>query len=105
MRDPPLNIVLFFKRMDNMVLGRVILFIEQITRTKVFLMIYRKFLRPRELLEMFIERFEELGEFVDDDDEEAKNTRLRYVICHVSPTFFPFICVCSVHYSNSQAAA
>ncbi|KAF9124867.1 hypothetical protein BGW39_007849 [Mortierella sp. 14UC] len=54
--------------------------IEQITRTKVFLMIYRKFLRPRELLEMFIERFEELGEFVDDDDE-AKNTRLRICAC------------------------
>ncbi|KAF9905208.1 hypothetical protein EC991_001911 [Linnemannia zychae] len=54
---------------------------EQITRTKVFLMIYRKFLRPRELLEMFIERFEELGEFVDDDDEEAKNTRLRICAC------------------------
>lgn len=48
-------------------------------------MIYRKFLRPRELLEMFIERFEELGEFVDDDDEEARNTRLRYVIRHISP--------------------
>ncbi|KAF9575191.1 hypothetical protein EC968_004127 [Mortierella alpina] len=41
-------------------------------------MIYRKFLRPRELLEMFIERFEELGEFVDEDDEEAKNTRLSW---------------------------
>ncbi|KAF9143291.1 hypothetical protein BGX30_000883 [Mortierella sp. GBA39] len=54
---------------------------EQITRTKVFLMIYRKFLRPRELLEMFIERFEELGEFVDDDDEESKNTRLRICAC------------------------
>ncbi|KAF8947769.1 hypothetical protein BGZ47_008011 [Haplosporangium gracile] len=54
---------------------------EQIARTKVFLMIYRKFLRPRELLEMFIERFEELGEFVDDDDEEAKNTRLRICAC------------------------
>ncbi|KAF9987719.1 hypothetical protein BGZ75_000190 [Mortierella antarctica] len=44
-------------------------------------MIYRKFLRPRELLEMFIERFEELGEFVDEDDEEAKNTRLRICAC------------------------
>lgn len=42
-------------------------------------MIYRKFLRPRELLEMFIERFEELKEFAgDEDEEEARNTRLRY---------------------------
>lgn len=40
-------------------------------------MIYRKFLRPRELLDMLIERFEELGEFIDDEDEEANNTRLR----------------------------
>ncbi|KAF9920193.1 hypothetical protein FBU30_010025, partial [Linnemannia zychae] len=55
--------------------------IEQIARTKVFLMIYRRFLRPRELLEMFIERFEDLGEFVDDDDEQAKNTRLRICLC------------------------
>ncbi|KAF9965545.1 hypothetical protein BGZ70_004623 [Mortierella alpina] len=55
--------------------------IEQIARTKIFLMIYRKFLRPRELLEMFIERFEELGEFIDEDDEEAKNTRLRICAC------------------------
>jgi len=58
-------------------LGRLWLLIEQIAKTKVFLMIYRKFLRPRELLDMLIERFEELGEFVDDDDEEAKNTRIR----------------------------
>jgi len=58
-------------------LGRLWLLIEQIAKTKVFLMIYRKFLRPRELLDMLIERFEELGEFVDDDDEEAKNTRFR----------------------------
>lgn len=40
-------------------------------------MIYRKFMRPRELLEMFIERFENLGEATDDDDEKARNTRLR----------------------------
>lgn len=40
-------------------------------------MIYRKFLRPRELLEMFIERFEELDDDIEDDNEEARNTRLR----------------------------
>lgn len=56
----------------------ILLKIEQIARTKVFFMIYRKFLRPRELLEMFIERFEELKEFAGDEDEEARNTRLRY---------------------------
>jgi len=57
----------------------MVLKIEQIARTKVFFMIYRKFLRPRELLEMFIERFEELKEFAgDEDEEEARNTRLRY---------------------------
>ncbi|KAG0361310.1 hypothetical protein BGZ54_009149, partial [Gamsiella multidivaricata] len=55
--------------------------LEQIARTKVFLLIYRKFLRPRELLEMFISRFEDLGEFIDDDDEEARNTRLRVCAC------------------------
>ncbi|KAF8975179.1 hypothetical protein BGZ46_009370, partial [Entomortierella lignicola] len=50
--------------------------LEHFARTKTFLMIYRKFLRPRELLEMLIERFEELGEFATDDDErmiEIKN--------------------------------
>ncbi|KAG0325084.1 hypothetical protein BG004_003300, partial [Podila humilis] len=55
--------------------------LEQHARTKVFFMIYRKFLRPRELLEMFIERFEELKEFSGDDDEEARNTRLRICAC------------------------
>ncbi|KAF9027682.1 hypothetical protein BGZ52_002407 [Haplosporangium bisporale] len=55
---------------------------EQIARTKVFFMIYRKFLRPRELLEMFIERFEELKEFAgEEDEEEARNTRLRICAC------------------------
>ncbi|KAG0005470.1 hypothetical protein BGZ65_011042 [Modicella reniformis] len=54
---------------------------EQIAKTKIFLMIYRKFLRPRELLEMFIERFEDLGESVDGDDEGAKDTRLRICAC------------------------
>lgn len=91
--------------MVDMVFDRAILFIGQITRTKVFLMIYRKFLRPRELLEMFIERFEDLGEFVD-DDEEAKNTRLRYAICHVPPPLFPILCFYDVHLcSNSQACS
>ncbi|KAF9099228.1 hypothetical protein BGX23_003463 [Mortierella sp. AD031] len=66
---------------DQLTIPDYINTLEQITRTKVFLMIYRKFLRPRELLEMFIERFEELGEFVDDDDDEAKNTRLRICAC------------------------
>ncbi|KAI8346957.1 hypothetical protein B0O80DRAFT_221594 [Mortierella sp. GBAus27b] len=55
--------------------------VEQITKTKVFLMIYRKFLRPRELLEMFIDRFEDVGKTTDDDDEEARNTRLRICAC------------------------
>ncbi|KAF9904631.1 hypothetical protein BX616_001237 [Lobosporangium transversale] len=50
---------------------------DQIARTKVFLMIYRRFMRPRELLEMFIARFDALGEMVDDEDSEASNTRLR----------------------------
>ncbi|KAF9579573.1 hypothetical protein BGW38_004115, partial [Lunasporangiospora selenospora] len=54
---------------------------EHTSRVKEFLLIYRKFLRPRELLEMFIERFEELGEFADDDDDAAKNTRQRICIC------------------------
>lgn len=44
-------------------------------------MIYRKFLRPRELLEMFIDRFEDVGKTTDDDDEEARNTRLRICAC------------------------
>ncbi|KAG0237422.1 hypothetical protein BGW42_000998 [Actinomortierella wolfii] len=59
---------------------------DQIARTNVFLMIYRKFLRPRDLLEMFIDRFEEQGDYVDADlDEqdlaslEARDTRLRSV--------------------------
>ncbi|KAF9371636.1 hypothetical protein CPB97_001825 [Podila verticillata] len=55
---------------------------DQITKTKVFLIIYRRFLRPRDLLEMFIERFEDLAEFVDDDDVfHANNTRLRICSC------------------------
>lgn len=44
-------------------------------------MIYRKFMRPRELLEMFIERFKDLevaDDEDDDDNEVARNTRLRY---------------------------
>ncbi|KAF9185535.1 hypothetical protein BGZ51_002608 [Haplosporangium sp. Z 767] len=63
---------------DQLIIPDYVNTFEQITRTKVFLMIYRKFLRPRELLEMFIERFEELGEL---DDEETKNTRLRICAC------------------------
>ena len=58
-------------------IGYIILFIEQIVKTKVFMMIYRKFLRPRELLDIFIERFEELGDDEDDDNEEIRNARLR----------------------------
>ncbi|KAF9281681.1 hypothetical protein BGZ68_006472 [Mortierella alpina] len=54
---------------------------QQIARTKIFLMIYRKFLRPRELLEMFIERFEELGEFPIENDEMAQDTRFRICLC------------------------
>ncbi|KAF9977822.1 hypothetical protein BGZ73_004735 [Actinomortierella ambigua] len=61
---------------------------EQIARTNVFLMIYRKFLRPRDLLELFIDRFEEQGDYVDTDlDEhdlaslEARDTRLRICTC------------------------
>ncbi|KAF9413365.1 hypothetical protein BGZ94_000758 [Podila epigama] len=54
---------------------------DQITRTKIFFMIYRKFLRPRELLEMFINRFEDVKEGAGDDGEEAMNTRLRICVC------------------------
>ncbi|KAG0268824.1 hypothetical protein DFQ27_005611 [Actinomortierella ambigua] len=61
---------------------------DQIARTNVFLMIYRKFLRPRDLLELFIDRFEDQGDFVDTDlDEhdlaslEARDTRLRICTC------------------------
>ncbi|KAG0015743.1 hypothetical protein BGZ82_001296 [Podila clonocystis] len=55
---------------------------DQITKTKVFLIIYRRFLRPRDLLEMFIERFDDLAEFVDDNDVfHANNTRLRICSC------------------------
>ncbi|KAF9112784.1 hypothetical protein BGX27_002829 [Mortierella sp. AM989] len=59
--------------------------LEHFVRTKIFLMIYRKFLRPRELLEMLIERFEKLGEFADNDDDkiiDAKNnTRDSICMC------------------------
>ncbi|KAI1315410.1 hypothetical protein EDD11_000798 [Mortierella claussenii] len=44
---------------------------DQIARTKVFLLIYRKFMRPRELLEMLIARFEALGEYVPVDVPDA----------------------------------
>ncbi|KAG0336428.1 hypothetical protein BG004_008066 [Podila humilis] len=54
---------------------------DQITKTKDFLIIYRRFLRPRDLLEMFIERFEDLAEFLDDDDIVHANTRLRICSC------------------------
>ncbi|KAG0256633.1 hypothetical protein BG011_004420 [Mortierella polycephala] len=54
---------------------------DQIARTKIFLMIYRRFMRPRELLEMFIERFEELGDIINDEHSEANNTRLRICSC------------------------
>ncbi|KAF9185597.1 hypothetical protein BGZ51_002534 [Haplosporangium sp. Z 767] len=54
---------------------------DQIARTKIFLMIYRRFMRPRELLEMFIERFEELGDAINDEHSEANNTRLRICSC------------------------
>ncbi|KAF9429115.1 hypothetical protein BGZ76_001794, partial [Entomortierella beljakovae] len=46
--------------------------LEHFVRTKIFLMIYRKFLRPRQLLEMLIERFEDLGEYTEND--EINNT-------------------------------
>ncbi|KAG0040870.1 hypothetical protein BGZ82_007892 [Podila clonocystis] len=68
--------------LDQLTIPDYVNTIEQIARTKVFFMIYRKFLRPRELLEMFIGRFEELKEFAgDEDDEEARNTRLRICAC------------------------
>ncbi|KAF9277375.1 hypothetical protein BGZ68_009334, partial [Mortierella alpina] len=53
---------------------------DQIERTKVFLMIYRRFMRPRELLEKLIERFEALGESPD-EDTHANETRLRICFC------------------------
>jgi len=37
-------------------------------------------MRPGELLKMFIDRFEDLGDYVDEEDLEANNTRLRYGI-------------------------
>ncbi|KAF9347941.1 hypothetical protein BGX26_000589 [Mortierella sp. AD094] len=40
-------------------------------------MIYRRFMRPRELLEMFIIRFDALGEFIEDEPSEANHTRDR----------------------------
>jgi len=49
---------------------------DQIERTKVFLMIYRRFMRPRELLEKLIDRFEALGESLE-EDAHANETRLR----------------------------
>ncbi|KAF9353728.1 hypothetical protein BGX26_008521 [Mortierella sp. AD094] len=59
--------------------------LEHFVRTKIFLMIYRKFLRPRELLEMLIERFEELGECAENDDEKVietkNNTRDSICMC------------------------
>jgi hypothetical protein len=42
-------------------------------------MIYRKFMRPRELLDMFIARFDSVADSAQEDDTEANNTRLRYV--------------------------
>ncbi|KAF9982076.1 hypothetical protein BGZ75_006563 [Mortierella antarctica] len=53
---------------------------DQIERTKVFLMIYRRFMRPRELLEKLIDRFEALGESLD-EDTHANETRLRICFC------------------------
>ncbi|KAG0021096.1 hypothetical protein BGZ80_003029 [Entomortierella chlamydospora] len=50
---------------------------DQDARTKVFLMIYRRFMRPRELLEMFIARFDALGEFIEDEPSEANLIRVR----------------------------
>lgn len=54
--------------------------VDQVARTNTFLLIYRKFMRPGELLKMFIDRFEDLGDYVDEEDLEANNTRLRYGI-------------------------
>ncbi|KAF9404950.1 hypothetical protein BGZ94_003840 [Podila epigama] len=55
---------------------------DQITKTKTFLTIYRRFLRPRDLLELFIERFDNFAEFGHDDDlVYANNARLRICSC------------------------
>ncbi|KAG0000747.1 hypothetical protein BGZ80_007692 [Entomortierella chlamydospora] len=58
---------------------------EYFVRMKIFLMIYRKFLRPRELLEMLIQRFEELGDCAENEDEKVvenkNNTRDSICMC------------------------
>lgn len=58
--------------------NRIPSLVDQVARTNTFLLIFRKFMRPGELLKMFIDRFEDLGDYVD-EDLEANNTRLRYV--------------------------
>ncbi|KAF9397370.1 hypothetical protein BGX21_008930, partial [Mortierella sp. AD011] len=59
--------------------------LEYFVRMKIFLMIYRKFLRPRELLEMLIQRFEELGDCAENEDEKVvenkNNTRDSICMC------------------------
>ncbi|KAF8983398.1 hypothetical protein BGZ46_010315 [Entomortierella lignicola] len=51
---------------------------DQDARTRVFFLIYRRFMRPRELLEMFIARFDDLGDYIDDEQSDANNTRLSW---------------------------
>ncbi|KAG0054244.1 hypothetical protein BGZ83_011676 [Gryganskiella cystojenkinii] len=59
---------------------------DRVVRINTFLLIYRKFMRPRELLKIFIDRFEELGDYTGEDEEdenllEANSTRHRICYC------------------------